>query len=691
MSKKVSAQLGADSELWGPRPVKWGLRMFELQGRALATSLSLPDVCAIAAFLGLILPESFRGDEAPDLLMLALKRRSAPEKINQVRVPPLWRNLRHLKRSFGLNATDLDLIALRAMLRLNSGFKALVEKYLGDRTDFLYHRQLAAVLGVPSQKVESALDPDGRLVQSGLVSVNTGGSGALEDRLRLAPGLISNLVKPCKSAEELMASLLPRKRKPHLSLDDYPHLRDEIRLLCDSLQQALTARCSGMNILLHGRPGTGKSELAAALAAALSCPLYEVPGGYGKSWTPRDRLGAVMHMQRITPVAGKGILLVDESEDMFPTSSSDSERVPTKATINQCLEHNPTPTIWITNRVGHLDEAFLRRFNLVIHVPQLPVSAKCELLRKALPSGSLDDCEIRRFADQRELPPAMLTRLAEVAVAGGAKGNADVRRNLHVLLKHYIKALGAAPPCFASQTPTLKHDLRLVNTDIPLEPILEAMVSSTAGARILLHGVPGTGKTAFGRAMAERLDRPLLQKQASALLSMWVGGTERNLREMFDEARQEDSVLLLDEVDSFLRNRSGAGARWEATQTNELLTQMEVFEGIFICTTNRPDDLDPAALRRFDLKVEFRPLRKNQRLELVRQCCSALEIEFDPCDAAMDSSLRQLDGLTPGDAATALRHLAISGEPPTRRLLLEALETELRYKPKACRPVGFIH
>jgi SpoVK/Ycf46/Vps4 family AAA+-type ATPase len=118
---------------------------------------------------------------------------------------------------------------------------------------------------------------------------------------------------------------------------------------------------------------------------------------------------------------------------------------------------------------------------------------------------------------------------------------------------------------------------------------------------------------------------------------------------------------------------------------------MEVFEGIFICTTNRPDDLDPAALRRFDLKVEFRPLRKNQRLELVRQCCSALEIEFDPCDAAMDSSLRQLDGLTPGDAATALRHLAISGEPPTRRLLLEALETELRYKPKACRPVGFIH
>lgn len=690
MSKKMSTELSADSELWGTRPVQWGLRMFELQGRALAASLSLPHVYGIAMFLGLIFPQSFRGDEAADLMMRALERRIAPGGIKAQRASALWRNLHHLKRSFGLNATELDVIAFRAMLRLHSGFKELAEKYLGDCTDFLYHRRLAAMFDVPSRKIECALDLDGRLVQSGLVSAKTGVLGPLEDRLRLTPGLISNLMKPCNSAEDLLASLLPRKRKPCLSLDDYPHLRDEVCLLRDSLQQALSARRAGTNVLLHGTPGTGKTELAAALAAAVGCPLYEVPGGCGQSWTPRERLGAVMHLQRIVPAAGKGLLLVDEAEDLFPTVWADSEKVPTKASINECLEHNPAPTIWVSNRIGHLDEAFLRRFSLVIHVAPLPVSAKCNLLRKSLPTGSLDDHEIRHYAERRELSPAMLMRLAEVAVAGTHE-KANLRRNLRVLSSHYMKALGTAPPSFASQTPSIKHDLDLLNTDIPLEPVLEVMASSTAGARILLHGVPGTGKTAFGKVIAERLDRPLLQKQASALLSMWVGGTEHNLHEMFDEARQEGSILLLDEADSFLRDRSSAGARWEATQTNELLTQMEVFQGIFVCTTNRLDDIDPAALRRFDLKIAFRPLQKNQRLVLIRQCCGVLGIEFDPGEAAMDASSRLLDGLTPGDAATALRRLAISGEPPTCRLLLEALETELRYKPGPRQPIGFIH
>lgn len=690
MSKKVSTELSADSELWGARPVQWGLRMFELQGRALAASLSLPHVYGVAMFLGLIFPQSFRGDEAPDLMMRALKRRIVPGGVKAQRASALWRNLHHLKRSFGLNATELDVIAFRAMLRLHSGFKELAENYLGDCTDFLYHRRLAAIFDVPSRKIESALDPDGRLVQSGLVSVKTGVLGPLEDRLRLTPGLISNLMKPCNSAEDLLASLLPRKRKPHLDLDNYPHLRDEVCLLRDSLQEALSGRRAGTNVLLHGTPGTGKTELAAALAAAVGCPLYEVSGGCGQSWTPRERLSAVMHLQRIVPAAGRGLLLVDESEDLFPTVSTDPEKVPTKAAINECLEHNPAPTIWISNRIGHIDEAFLRRFSLVIHVAPLPVGAKCNLLRKSLPTGSLDDHEIRRYADRRELSPAMLMRLAEVA-ATGTHEKANLRRNLRVLSSHYMKALGTAPPPFTSQIPALKQDLSLLNANAPLESLIEAMASSTAGGRLLLHGVPGTGKTMFGKSIAERLDRPLLQKQASALLSMWVGGTERNMREMFDEARQEGSVLLLDEADSFLRDRSVAGARWEATQTNELLTQMEAFQGILVCTTNRLDDLDPAALRRFDVKIEFRPLRKRQRLELIRQCCGVLGIEFDPADVAVDACLQRLDGLTPGDAATALRHLAISGEPPTCRLLLEALEIELRYKPGARQPIGFIH
>ena len=695
---KKSAALESDAYLWGDKPVRWGSRMLELQGRALAASMPLHHVFEIAAFIGLELPMPLKGDEFVAALMLALERQNAAPRIESKRVPLLWRNLRHLKSSFGLNATELDIIAFRAMLRLHTGFEVLAGRYIGMCTDFLFHRRLAALFQVAPETVRRALDAEGAMVRSGLVSVQTGILGPLESRLSLSQGLTSNLLRPCKSAKDLLSSLLPPKRSAHLGLDDYPHLRGEVSLLRDHLGKAVSEHRIGVNVLLHGMPGTGKSELAAALAEDLGCPLYEVAvnATQGESFTPRTRLGEVIQTQRLIPVAGSGLLLVDESEDLFPTVWSDSEKVPTKGAINACLERNPSPTIWISNRTRHLDEAFLRRFDLVIHVAPLPSSAKRELLRKVLPPAALDESEIRRYANQRELSPAMLSRMARVAQASGTSAEPDAAKaalchNLQILSKHYLQTLGANPlPCAAS-APALGHDLGLLNTDVPLDSIIATMTRAPMGARMLLHGLPGTGKTALGKAIAERLDKPLLQRLASSLLSMWVGGTEQNLREMFDEARCEGGVLLLDEADSFLRDRSGAHARWEVTGTNELLTQMEDFQGIFICTTNRLEDMDPASLRRFDLKVGFMPLRADQRIRLIRQCCAALGIEQTASEGALDGRAATMDGLTPGDAAVALRRLRLCGEPADLDRLLEALALECRYKPGSHRAIGFLH
>lgn len=691
MRKKPAATNDDDSNLWGDRPVKWGLRMLMLRGRPLALSLSQPVAWDVASFLGLDLPEQLKLDELPDAILAAVTRKGKQRPTRPVRKALLWRNLQHLKRSFGLNSTELDAIAFRAMLRLHAGFGELATKYIGLCVDSQFHRRLAAIFDTPVGNVERALNPEGRFVQSAIISIQEGVLGPLDERLRLRNGMISNLVRPNKSATTLLASLLQRKREPFLALGDYPHLHDEVRLMRDSLRQALSSGRRGANVLLYGAPGTGKSELAAVVAAELNCPLYETECDSVGSMTPRDRLAIVRHLQRIVPVAGKAILLVDEAEDLFPTASSDFRKVSTKITVNECLERNPTPTIWINNGVRHMDEAFLRRFDLVLHISSLPTSAKCDLLRKALPARALEEHEIRRYAGQRELSPAMLIRLVSTATGAHTNGSGEVRRNLRILSSHYLKTLGVTPPSFSALVPVLKHDLDLLNTDIPLQPIIDTIAGTGHGARMLLHGLPGTGKTAFGKAIAERLDRPLLQRQASALLSSWVGGTERNLREMFDEARQGNGILLLDEADSFLGDRTGTRVHWETTHTNELLTQIETFDGVLICTTNRLDNLDPAALRRFDLKVEFRPLEHAQRLALLRQCCAVLSIPVDLDDPVLGRHVHQLDGLTPGDAAAALRRLSLSAEPPTVEALLGALATECRYKPTTHRAIGFVH
>jgi transitional endoplasmic reticulum ATPase len=95
-------------------------------------------------------------------------------------------------------------------------------------------------------------------------------------------------------------------------------------------------------------------------------------------------------------------------------------------------------------------------------------------------------------------------------------------------------------------------------------------------------------------------------------LDKYVGESEKNIADMFAVARQQNAVLVLDEADSFLADRRNAQRSWEVTQVNELLTQMEAFDGIFICTTNLMEKLDPASIRRFAFKVRFDPMTPDQ-------------------------------------------------------------------------------
>ena len=130
------------------------------------------------------------------------------------------------------------------------------------------------------------------------------------------------------------------------------------------------------------------------------------------------------------------------------------------------------------------------------------------------------------------------------------------------------------------------------------------------------------------------------------------GGTEQNIKLAFEEALDENGVLLFDEVDSFLMDRRSAEKSWEITQVNELLTQMESFGGIFLATTNLMDNLDEASLRRFDAKVEFGYLKKEQALSLYLSCLKELGLRVS---AGAKDAVKVLSYLTPGDFATVMR------------------------------------
>jgi SpoVK/Ycf46/Vps4 family AAA+-type ATPase len=162
---------------------------------------------------------------------------------------------------------------------------------------------------------------------------------------------------------------------------------------------------------------------------------------------------------------------------------------------------------------------------------------------------------------------------------------------------------------------------------------------------------------------------------------------------MFDEARDENAVLLLDEADSFLTDRKHALHSWEVTQTNELLTQLERFRGAFIATTNAFDVLDAASIRRFDLKVRFDVLTLTQRVRLFNQVLHQFG-DPDPMAPVLDeqdivSSLATLTQLTTGDVAVVVKRLRATGQGIGRVALLNGLRDECRHKNKQHAPIGF--
>jgi transitional endoplasmic reticulum ATPase len=159
---------------------------------------------------------------------------------------------------------------------------------------------------------------------------------------------------------------------------------------------------------------------------------------------------------------------------------------------------------------------------------------------------------------------------------------------------------------------------------------------------------------------------------------------------MFHEASYEEAVLLLDEADSFLRDRSEARRSWEVTQVNELLTQMEHYNGVFICSTNLMDSLDAASLRRFDLKIKFDYLKVNQAWDLFSSIFNKNGKELTR-KKHCQGELAKHSSLTPGDFMTVVRKSRISTIKLCPESLLEELAKEVAFKQSGPeRQIGFL-
>ena len=231
----------------------------------------------------------------------------------------------------------------------------------------------------------------------------------------------------------------------------------------------------------------------------------------------------------------------------------------------------------------------------------------------------------------------------------------------------------------AAPTP-LAFDPALSSADVDLVGLAErARTAPTKALSFCLSGPPGTGKSAYARYLAEKLDMEVLDKRYSDLISSYLGESEKAIAHAFEEAADMRAFLILDEADSLLRDRGAARHSWEITQVNEMLTQMERHPYPFACTTNAPDLMDHATARRFLFKVRFLPMTGEQIAAAFRRAFGMACPEF----------VSKLDCLTPGDFTVVARKAEVFGERDAVRLA-KWLEEEANAKPEGKRwRIGF--
>ena len=640
----------------------------------------------------------------------------------------LSRNIARLGKILSLSESEKNLLRFVTQMSINKHLQQIGMALVSMNLKTLPH-YLAVILDLPQRDIAKSLSHNAPLLEFGIVGVCIATSDFSDfqlNDLEITSHLATALLEQHNSEQDLLAALFRRSPAATLTKDDFPHAEKEFALARDYLEAARKSGSPGVNILIYGKPGTGKTEMARAICDELGLNLYETPieDEDSDSISGDERIRSCMLAQCLLARRGDTVLLFDEIEDVFPENfrgpalfffgdvqgGKDNGK---KAWTNHLLENNPIPTFWISNKAGQIDPAFIRRFDVVLRLHPPGPKVRRRMLDAMLDGVEVSEPWLERMATNRDLTPAHIARGAKVVKALSEREKPKKRGKrsakegqtadhavlskatpegvLETLFTNTLEAQGRRLNPMTPAPMLTAYDPDLLNADADLRALAQGIAANPRG-RLCFYGPPGTGKTAFAHHLASCMGSPIIVRQMADLLSCWVGETEKIIAAMFHEAKRERAVLLLDEADGLLGERGGASHSWEITQTNQVLTSMENFDGVFIASTNLMKHLDQASLRRFDFKIAFSYLKPAQTEEMFRQTLKNQRLKLSAKEAdSMQQRLRRLDNLTPGDFNTVLRKQRLLGGFSTARQLLIALEQEAKLKPGANKTIGFVN
>ncbi len=485
----------------------------------------------------------------------------------------------------------------------------------------------------------------------------------------------------------------------------------------------------GVNFLLGGPPGTGKTETVRSLARELGLVLYEVRARSSDNDENGSegliRMRGVWACQNLVGQGESAAILIDEADDLLGGRGG---RLPFglmiggggtvgKALLNETLDRTACVQFWVANHLENIDPSTRRRFAFAIRYDRATAGDRQSIWTTA--------CE--RYDLTGVVTPEAQRRLAGIYAIDAGGIDSALRNIAHLprlgwdrdrilsQLERLLEAQGRFAPGDKEPPPIdLRPEILVEPGALTIEPAADLnAVLEIIGDRapplgpdrgrgqrkgaaggpsfsLLLYGPPGTGKTHLARYLAFRLGRPLHHRTAATILDKFVGGTEENIRRAFREAQREGAVLFFDEIDGLLQTRERASRSWEVTQVNELLSALEGFQGLFVAATNHESILDTAALRRFHFQLRFGPLGPAGVLTFYRTFL--LPMAAGPFGRRARAALGALPGLVPGDFAALRDRLVLQGKGrvPHEQLIAGLTARRDARRGRPTRGIGFL-
>jgi SpoVK/Ycf46/Vps4 family AAA+-type ATPase len=619
-----------------------------------------------------------------NLLLVRIEKNKA-----RIKESYFYQRLEKISTTFELSEIDKKVIVLLCMSEANTIISDLLYKDW-DPKDYEKSKEVyRAYLKSPDLEIRKTISTNGKLSNIGIINFPKRNYRDFEldsSIFHYLNGLDDRpLTDKFFTTVDLDSSF-------SLALDDHLSDKHQTNLLLKLIQ-----REGGTNILLYGVPGVGKTEFAKSIAKELGLTPYFINSGADndedKNKSVSFRRIAVQAATKILDHS-KSLIIVDEADSMLNLEDTVFQSVShtDKSWLNMFLENSNSKIIWISNQGQRIESSTRRRFNLAIEFNDLNKDKRFKIWKnqcKLLNVNFLEEDQLIKLAHDFQInagPIAMALKDLKKLFDDELIAKDEVLPCLEKLLDGHRTFINKENQSLSkSCNVSSSYMPNFLNTSIPASKILHSLKQfhqaltlnslpkEYQNYNILFYGPSGTGKTEYAKYVAQQLGVNLVTKRVSDLFSKWVGESEMNIANAFREIEKSESVLFLDECDSFLRDRSAAQNSHEVTRTNELLVAMENFKGILICSTNFKDGLDNAIARRFVQKVKFDYMAPEKMTEFYNEYFKRqLPIQLVP-------RLHQLIYLTPGDFSVVRRRMILEGIDSDCEII-NLLEEEVRHK-----------